>query len=663
MSYNPQIKKRRNREGRSTLEFLRSTLVPADFCVVPPQFFDVPNYVQQITIDGEFKMDDSALVNEKVKTTSGMILWYPRLHSTSIFRMGFVEATTSVACGVRGLVFTSALPFTALTFNKKLAIPYGNKPGAGGTTDYIRTSPNAAANFSLCRAISGMINLQSDAVPISTGTNVYTGLGSMGLISDTRDICQTTTGNCWDPSDLKTQSMVPKDGYNQTSIPRGMVSLLGPDYAFAFSSPELNQTDDASCQFVQMNLISAPITKLSAGAFTTVGERILLYTGWISPWDCTISPSAEDAAPYNYKVNTIDETDCLDLDLRVQMQIPVGTATALHSIQFVFTSVYATCQSDGSMNYVCNAETHNAGIVSGNAIEIGNRVYVGKHKPRQYCSGFVQTGKYLGTLVRIEVMSVAASFVQVQYKINQISCAVGAHHIGVDGAVGPCHVLAWNSVSNGQQLRVNGCVNLQTMPSGNIAQFTHDSADGTHRAGSLNAVTLVETMYNQSHGLIRRNWIYDEYMEKRNQYFLNNLSPAIIQELSDYNENISAAAESAGVPMVLDKTDAEEFGAGLIGDWGRSLGNIIGSVIPGVGDAIGQGLGKVGDFAGDVAQQLGEAAVPVLIGGAMSGMSGAFGSAGQFGQIDRGGYGSAGQFGQIQRGGFGAEGGFRRPRQ
>lgn len=138
-------------------------------------------------------------------------------------------------------------------------------------------------------------------------------------------------------------------------------------------------------------------------------------------------------------------------------------------------------------------------------------------------------GTWLGTLITMTVNNsgpLYPMFARVSTAFNvshthyPLTCGTTNYHkivvrvpdLYAEGSLGPVRVIRWDSLSEGQQIKVNGVLNAQCIPEGTLAPFVQNNAMFADVASNLNGLVALAEAYNGDTPL-RRVWTGDGYDE------------------------------------------------------------------------------------------------------------------------------------------------------
>lgn len=182
-----------------------------------------------------------------------------------------------------------------------------------------------------------------------------------------------------------------------------------------------------------------------------------------------------------------------------------------------------------------------------------------------------------------------------------------ARDINEPGNCGPCHVARYDGVGGGQQLRIEGVLNTESVAKGDLAPYVQDQVMNSRLAPDINVLPLIWMLYN---GIspFKMSWAGPEY-----DSFLETIVYPMTAE--------SLLSVADGDPRIKTSMDAAGLFSSILGGIGGTLGGLADGIL----GASGQ-FGARGQF----------------------GAAGQFGATGQFGDMAaRGQFGASGQYGDM----------------
>lgn len=509
------------------IDLVKTSIAPRVFKTGPPNYYTQTSFSKKLDVSANFAINDSGIsasTAEKVPTSSGLIIWQPNRGAGSLYRYGLVPQNTTVMNGARGLLLHYGLG--GIAYNSSVAVPYNSAIA----NDTIKIAPDLSLSFSAVRVYSGDLRVICDTVPI--GNTALNGYFSCGSFSDTRDVSQVTEGggapnNAFAPADLVQNSVTSKDGLKEVSAMKGIVSLVGSDIQPFYSPPNTDETDVLNGGFRTYDLTSTAQGMVAPSALGAGGVWNFAHT-WVSPWD--IQYTGVTSPPcYNLNPGPINLNGVLDFKVNFGWIGNSGspdTEGVYKKVTCEFRHVFVTCTSySSSTPWACNYSTviekYDTTVGPSETSNPANNSYsrlTCDSTPRQYQYSFIVQsptktgGMYLGTQVVISVQNVSAAIPSgvVFGQSPTYTLSVRARSIYTLGELGPTRVIRWDGMSDGQQIKVDGCINAQCIPEGAIAPFVQGAAMYSDTAHNLNSMTFLAELYNGD-SPFRRNWTGDAY--------------------------------------------------------------------------------------------------------------------------------------------------------
>ena len=541
----------------SALSLVKSTLLPRLFKTGPPNYYTQTAFSKRLDVSANFVVNDAGLAastNEKVPTATGLITWQPNRGAGSIYRWGIVPQGAVRSAGSANCYLLPQGTGTNLVFGSATAVPYNQAV----TQDVIKISPDLSQSFSQVRVYSGDLRVICDTVPI--GNTALNGYFSAGSVSDSRDVSQVNEGtgnpsNCFNPSDLVQTSVTSKEGLKEISVMKGIITLVGSDIQPFYAPPNTDQTDT---QTPGWTTYSAP----DGGVATTLAANVfhVFANAMISPWNVqtTTTPIAGYAPLQNIPTGPINLNGCLDFHVVCSLTSDTAAADASPGMELVcqFNHIFATCESGtGAVPWGCTYVTQQESYVQSLGQEFSQAypnpnvdtsgiTTVFASSPRLYQGSLASTGIYLGTQIIFQLSNSSSATASTRtYTFNYVTYQVSARSVYNQGELGPTRIIRWDGMSDNQQIKVDGVINAQCIPEGNIAPFVQSAAMFSDTAHNLNSLTFLAELYN-GESPIRRNWTLDEYLTFVGRD-LESLSPESIMGMNQ--PKLSGVAQAAGV--------------------------------------------------------------------------------------------------------------------
>jgi len=244
----------KNRE-KNRIEFIKTTLAPELYQVLPPNIHNVTTISKEVSIYGNFAVNDSALVAPFIPTSSGVIAWHVTRDASSIHRFGKVPANSFIFAfnGVG-----EAPPSLSLSTTYDTWIQYG-------PADDVTVSPDLGTNFTFVRPFAGVIECYSSTV---SSTNVaLSGTMCAASLQDTRDVWQTTataTGSL-SQTNLAQSCVTHKDALLNVPLYDGITTVQGSDIPIDFRIPDaglVSHRDGPSAVFALPNILPTSVNPI-----------------------------------------------------------------------------------------------------------------------------------------------------------------------------------------------------------------------------------------------------------------------------------------------------------------------------------------------------------------------------------------------------------------
>lgn len=560
--------------GNRVLQIVAGTLDPRRMNTAPPAFSSLTAFKHEVTKDmSSAIVDDALLVNEKVPSTSGLILDFVQRGVGDTYRMGIVPArATSNQVPIPYITGSEGTPNGDLSgllliYNSPVPIPYFDDG-----INQIQVGPNLAENFSLTRTFSSVLTVLSDTVPIgNTSTN---GMFTGSAIADTRDMITSGSGipTAFDIATLLQCSVNAKDAIKDVSVTVGMTSILGPDIPVMYGQPSLNNvvmgTHGGSfthkCNYVDRSTVTLA---------TTSTTRMTLYTAFASPCNVGLNAAAMGTLSNSNwtglldpAVNpTIDQFTipqiniCGSVRYRIEIrnynlrQSPSSdTVVGGPTLHITATDIFASALTTGAVKYTTRSCTKTQYLPAYNTLIdfAGNMSLVFDMDQADWSgSSLGTTGAYIGTFFRMFVLfdflsggSYTTVRVPIQIEDMYITCLPTS--IYQPGELGPVRVIRWDNMSAGQVLRVSGMCNVQCVAQGSIAPFVQNAALRSDTGINLNVYPMLYELFNGYNIMFRRIWSHDDYLD-----MLDHLAEHIAPEriMIEGNNKLITAAHAAGL--------------------------------------------------------------------------------------------------------------------
>jgi hypothetical protein len=572
---------------------------------------------------------------------SGMYLSLPQESFESMWHMGYVPpgASASVASGTyntypvaataRGLDMylhyvgaqAQAVAVNAgvnycgfkLTYVGELALP------RVGPNNGITWQPSIPTNYSKVRAFAADFKMSSTTI---SGVNFnLNGMFHSGVIADTRFISQVQTDanaprRAYPASALNQQSVTKPDDLRNSTVTKGAIDLMGPDYPRQWTSVDVDATDSLNAQWqtYPYTTVANPIVSgLSSTAVSSQGAYHIAQL-WITPTDTelyVINKSNPFGVPLNWQkiyFGAINEDGVLDIDIGLRMSIAGNTAQQQDHCAWDylanFVHVYAYIGADGLVRYNLYSETqkrtyttaqsmqefnmNNQGLVgpvttsTGMAITPPPPVQV-SCRPRMLRTGMQNTtgGKYLGTLCTLSALWAGAQAMGNLYSVNVYpsTVRVRARNVDTPGRVGPAHIIRYDGLGIGQQIAFAGTQWLQGIALGNLAPFIGSNGQ-TFTVPDNIFSKFVELLWALS-PLYRRIMSLEEYDKVIKPYFRDLTINDLMGSIDRLDEASHQAAVSLGRSGGFIPQIAGSMASAGLGSAAQRVGEMLGGRVGG----------------------------------------------------------------------------------
>lgn len=552
----------------TAIDLARASVAPRNCQCLPPSTSTLSSFSKRLDYTGNFHVDDSALINELVPTSSGAVLWFPSHGAGSVYRFGIVAAGT-LATSPGSFLYTGPLP--TFTYNSPTALPYGNQV----TSDIITIAPPLTSNlFSRVRVVAGDCRMSCDSIPI--GNTALNGVFSASAFNDIRDVFQTgyitgvTSGTTLDPSQLVQTACTQKDGIKEVSGMNGVRVLVGPDISPTYGPPDADGPA-ADCVYGGPPLsvftgVGANLVAPGSEPTLVAGAQVTQASYWISPWNTTYADAWSPAfTPVNINYGPIDPFSVLDIHFACQYQHQTSQTAGYAESWYLFVEhVFATVSSTGAVVY--NHWPDYYVMAQLNSYQSNSESYVVDITPKPYqgpMNGSNPTGVlpilpgiYLGTQLNVNTSNLTSvngtgpcGFL---YEVN---ITVRSRNQYAPGALGPVRCIQYDSFSNKQNLRFDGVVFAECIPGGTSAPFTQLAAQTSEKCINLSALPFLSELYN-GEGPFKRVWTVTDHDE----FIRVSLLRFRADTLGDYSSfRAYVAAKHAGLVEDVEEDTQEEY--------------------------------------------------------------------------------------------------------
>jgi hypothetical protein len=467
-----------------------------------------PMITKRYSVVLDFDCNDSALVGEKVPTSSGFFVWLTTRSVLSMWRFSVIPngATSSNFPTGNGLFFYAPFGAVTLTF-RETPVPYSTFQGANGRYPQ-QVPPSSLLNdFTWVRSTSGMISLQVDSVAAYADPNSATGGASStfnafcaaGNFTNVWDILQTPIGGnefglyrCVNPEDVAQFSFPEDDGMYNVPASDGVAAIVACDVP-----AQLQPSDPDSCDNYapgnEQSITGTGFYSSTTGIITNNVEDVM-YEAWVTPWPgCVYSrqgvPYILGTQPQNIvHEQGMDITGVLDIDVAVICFNSQGSL--LYQVQA--NHVFVACLSSGALVYETFSETVslNAGALGATSSNImhftlrpsafhkgvpfaspgnGNAPYVLPTITTQLSNPGAPTGfMYLGSQVIVIQINTGNPASQLVFGLSSVVVTTRARSFYANGSLGPARILSYYGLSNGSSVNFRATVHAEGTPTGTI---------------------------------------------------------------------------------------------------------------------------------------------------------------------------------------------------
>lgn len=621
----------------SKLDFVKTTLDPYNYQVVPPNIHNYTTIVKELTV----YLNQTIGTATPVPETSGVITWFVQRGVGSIVRWGQVPSGFARGYLCFPLWFGNGSTQTiSYTLGDTLWLPYDR---LGQPT----VSPNLSEQFSFVRPFAGQVSLYSST--ISTTNASLSGTVAITTLTDFRDAL--VAGQGLEVTTLVQQAVTKKDGIANVPVYDGVTSVLGSDIPTDFTPP------DPSRVVVYRDGIGGPLDTVelvnynSTIPFLIYGGEVCTASYFFTPYNFTTvtSGTLPRDGPANSTIVRIPlQSPFMEAVPEIEMRMPTTNVAPTFSgavtqgyirLRVVTFNVYAhvstgTIASTNNCSYTYSRPNAMYIIRCDQAInndeyQIQSRLFDFSHgagagidtaEPQDATiAGMQETrgGIYIGTHVYVYCENfynspVGTGLTNVNAMAALVRVRMHARALYSQGNLGPVRVIRYDTLEAGQTLNVTGRLLCECVPTGVLAPYVTPSSLTDRMSMAVGLLPFISMLYNGK-SPFRRNWTRSEYQRLCEQV-VPSLSVSNLVQWDDVPDEVVRAAQAAGLFDTL----------GGIG--GAMLGGKLGN--PALGQALGSALGG-------------------MLGSKLGLSAGMYGSASQIAQA-RADYGhSAGMYGQC----------------
>lgn len=572
-------------DASASLEFVGSVIAPRYKVATPPGVAQRATYMQTLVANCNLKITSDAW-NSEVSNQQGAVIWLTQRGCLSCFRCGKINAGTTIL----EADLVSASPNTnryyepfmgniiSMTFPTEVLIPYGQK---GGQEQVITFSPDVDKNFSLARLVSGEMWINSATVKLDAGS--ITGRGSYGAVTDTRDVA-VQSGKAFDPVIIATMSSITRDGlpsfpfYDQ----RGCTSIVGPDFSQKYTRPNADFTtaEDASLETVY---VADSTQTVIMGGDVGIGSVGVLQNICVSQFGVTIV--GDTPQTYSFATRPIDECGAQDFFVSFKPKVystnlfsntarartyQIGVAcTSYFAYAVPGTQTYQTNVRFNSEQQIYWGQRFTIDSINTNTVlspDLQSHLVTCRFKYSDVARSrtYFDQGKLVATVIQPILLYITPTYntgatildptdPDLHCDITDFKIVISSPTVGTEGWTGPCHIMQYSELAEGQELVIGGKLNCQVIPNGNVAQYTQSAMEGTPRAININVLPLIARLFDNPTTRLQRMWTTKAY-EDFIQSFGTDITAADLASLI------------AGKPDLMSAYAASGMHAGLGGD-------------------------------------------------------------------------------------------------
>ena len=597
--------------------FISACLMPEGRGVSPALTSSLPTLVQAEAFSLSFVPNDSALQTPFCKTTSGYLLWQPlngidclvhhtrvpalaapiqTYHYNDTDPLGNAHPWNNINMGLN---VPERQRFASLNITAPIGIPY-----AAFSRAQLSINKRIVDKFSRARTVAGIVTLTSDTVSI--GNTALSGRLGWGIVSDTRDVCQGDNG-AFDTNDINNLCVSTKDSKVVSPLNEGAVMLLGNDIQERLEVPSFQRRSYVDGEWVGLTvdptLIGLQFTmggNPTGGGAPNSGYLMDLYMAHISPWKgvtanwntAAVATMNPVGVFQNFTTDPIDETGVLQTKVRMRI-IPnngAGMTTCEFNCTYTHTFLAAgnpsTATADGSIAFTTVSGQRRLGVTTSQFFN--SEMYLDfVLDPSEDRNSYIEQGKFISTSFNIHCVSVDSNAGNTgPFTVGSCEVKVCAKTVGRAGCVGPARLLVYEGVSNETQISIGGKMQVECVPEAQIAQFAREAIANQPRASTLEAMVLLNTLFNSPTTPIYRMLTNQMYKKFLMDYF-GKLTAA----------DIGRWVKVSGDAKLALAADASGLSAGFFDDIPAYLGSLGRAAAAGAGRAaVEHAFGAAGRF-------------------------------------------------------------------
>ena len=484
----------------------------------------------------------------------------------------------------------------------------------------IVSAPDIGEEFSLSRSYGGLLEMWSST--ITSGATALNGVVSCCVISDTTDIAQNENGtDCFAVVDMAESARTKQEIIKENSIADGVISVQGSDISTVYRPPDSYDVDTVYGGWEDLSAnIPSLIVREAVDAAGVVFYNLISF--WCSPWNvaCYENDGGGTTAPLPsvtvgigaggpVPVSKLPEMGFLDFRVKGSLYIsnpsvePVEGSRVINvmAVSF-FASIDDTTKGSVVIKQVVSRRTFtvsNAGALVSAAIdahglqEVGGGNYSFDYELSiasevKTAGGMAALGKYIGTRVTVSDGLGTAFGSDIQLNLTQLKIYARSREQYSEGKLGPVHIIRYDQVGEGQNIRFTGVINTESVAKANIAPYVRDAIMNSRISGDVNMYPLVYHLYN-GYSPFKCSWDRADWKNFVDTFIVD-LDPDKLKMLADKDDRIKAAAEAGGIFGDIGKALGAVGGA-LIGD--PELGSALGGM---AGHAVDSAVGASGQF-------------------------------------------------------------------
>ena len=549
--------------------------------------------------------------------TGVILVDWKRAPSTGFYHMGILNAgglwdhTTASGAGsdLRNFVsYSNQVNLRSgihqIQNSKACALPYSKASGR-----QLRVlSTNIARDYMFARNYSGRLSIISDTVQLNAA--VAAGNVTASVINDTQSVAQNADGSdCYSVSDIVNGARWKNETVQAYSLMDGVTILQGPDIP-----EELGPIDQVNRNFtdgawqsiagqVGFDVRRIASTALNPATTGAGGYNAPAFGFWISPSGWTVYDQLADSLINGYNVNNavpqIPEMSMLSVRIRAPFWLTSSTNAMWtndngYTATLVIEHVFASLGPNGELRLDSIADVKQCGNGTMNSLLLG-QAFAGQNiRAINSNAGMIDVtsdprseyirrrnngndpGKYIGSKVNfffMPVWSTNTGPTATLYIGGNDAYAASTHcenivevcavDVNTD-ASGPFDVIRYDDVAIGQNIRINTCINIETVARAAFSILS--PSDMYDTCYDFNIYALLNSLYFGPQTDFRCVWTNANYRKILGK--LQNWSITDLQHSASMTTESRQIAEAAGLFDGLKK-----FGTNLFHMGRRALNN------------------------------------------------------------------------------------------